>query len=518
MEQNLIEFFKQNSLTQNYSHAELEQFVELFTKEIYPPDSTILKEGERNNSFFFLFSGEAKVLKHDETSNDFFQINQVMTGDLFGEMSVLTDESVSASIVAKTKCTVLILSQQHLLSNEIFTKLLLSCTKSLVSRIRFLSEKRARYIAEKALAEQQRLIFQIEESNQILDQKKAELRDTKKHLSNFYLKQGEINEFIAPGKIIGRSKRMQEIFSLMGEVSQSDSTVLITGESGTGKGLIATSIHQLSQRKHEPFISINCAAINDQLLASELFGHKRGAFTGASEERIGRFQLANNGSIFLDEIGDISPQMQAYLLNILETGTFERLGESSTSEVDVRIISATNSNIEEKIQKKLFRSDLFFRLNVVRIEVPPLRERKEDIPMFIEYFLEFFSNKFDRRIDRIDAETLQLLMDYNWLGNVRELKNTLERSVLLCRDNILLPQSLPPGFLDRANFPDTINSNPERKNSATNTSRSVRKTISNLSVEQVLQKTNWNVSKSARELGISRQYLHRLIHKYDLKK
>ncbi|MDX1708741.1 MAG: sigma-54 dependent transcriptional regulator, partial [Desulfobacterales bacterium] len=231
--------------------------------------------------------------------------------------------------------------------------------------------------------------------------------------------------------IIGRSERMRAVFDLVDKVADSDSTILITGETGTGKGLVAKAIHQRSNRKNKPFISINCGAIPENLLESELFGHVRGAFTGATVSKSGKFELAHGGTIFLDEIGDMSPDLQVKVLKVLEEGEFEQVGGAKTLKVDVRVIAATHRDLPEAVKNGDFREDLFYRLYVIPIGLPALRYRRADIPYLTSYFIQMYNNKNNRHINGISEKALEVMVHYGWPGNVRELRNVVERLVVL---------------------------------------------------------------------------------------
>ena len=243
--------------------------------------------------------------------------------------------------------------------------------------------------------------------------------------------------------IIGRSHKMQEVFHLVEKVADCDSTILITGETGTGKGLVAKAIHQNSKRKNKPFISINCGAIPENLLESELFGHVRGAFTGATVSKSGKFELAHGGTIFLDEIGDMSSDLQVKVLKVLEEGEFEQVGGAKTIKVDVRIIAATHRDLPEEVQNGNFREDLFYRLYVIPIGLPSLRERKSDIPYLMAYFMDMLNRKNNRQLDGISENAMQILLNYSWPGNVRELRNVVERLVVLKGTGKLSAHDLP---------------------------------------------------------------------------
>jgi formate hydrogenlyase transcriptional activator len=237
-------------------------------------------------------------------------------------------------------------------------------------------------------------------------------------------------------EIVGTSPALKVVLSHISKVAPSDSTVLITGETGTGKELVARAIHRRSARASSPFVSVNCAAIPRELIASELFGHEKGAFTGATQRRIGRFELADGGTIFLDEVGELLPDTQAALLRVLQEREFERLGGNQPIHVDVRVVTATNRNLEAAISNGSFRQDLLYRLNVFPIEVPPLRERKNDILMLVEYFVQRYASRAGKTIRSIDKKTVDLLHFYEWPGNIRELQNVIERSVILCSSEV----------------------------------------------------------------------------------
>ncbi len=280
----------------------------------------------------------------------------------------------------------------------------------------------------------------------ILIDKALELRDLKRE--NKSLKK-ELKNRYGFENIVGSSKAMQEVFGLVEKVADTDSTVLITGESGTGKELIAHAIHYASDRKDGPFIPVNCAAIPEELLESELFGHEKGAFTHAIKTRIGRFELANKGTIFLDEIGEMSPSLQVKLLRVLQERKFERVGGVKTISVDIRVVSATNQDLEIAVKEGRFREDLFYRLNVIPIHVPPLRERRSDIPLLAKHFLKKYCSGKKRCVEGITDEALDILTRYDWPGNVRELENIMERMVILANGKMITKDDLPYQILEK---------------------------------------------------------------------
>ena len=266
--------------------------------------------------------------------------------------------------------------------------------------------------------------------------------------------QEALKDRFQPANIIGTSGAMQEVYDLIAKVSGSDATVLLRGESGTGKELVAHAVHYNSRRADKPFIRVNCAALPETVLESELFGHEKGAFTGAIAQRKGRFELASGGTIFLDEIGDLPPTTQIRLLRVLQEREFERVGGVETVKVNVRVITATNRNLEELIVKNRFREDLYYRLNVFTIHLPPLRERKTDIPLLADSFVEKYSKANNKTIKRISTPAIDMLMSYHWPGNVRELENCIERAIVLSTDDVIHSHHLPP-TLQTAEASDT---------------------------------------------------------------
>ncbi len=249
--------------------------------------------------------------------------------------------------------------------------------------------------------------------------------------------------------IISSHPKMNEIFQLVDKVAPTDSTVIIYGESGTGKELIARALHFSGKKSKKPFIIVNCGAIPEELLESELFGHEKGSFTGAIRTRIGRFEQANGGTIFLDEIGDMSPSLQVKILRVLQNKSFERVGGTETITADVRIVAATNKNLEQAIEEGKFREDLYYRLNVIPVHLPALRERKTDIPVLVRHFVKYFNETMQKQIPEVPNETLKYLVDYNWPGNIRELENLMERLVVLNSKGAIYPQNLPERVLGK---------------------------------------------------------------------
>ena len=305
--------------------------------------------------------------------------------------------------------------------------------------------------------------------------------------------------------MIGKSHEIQKVFDLVKKVAPSKASVLITGESGVGKEMIANALHNLSPRKDKPFIKVHCAALSDSLLESELFGHEKGAFTGAIAMKRGRFELAHEGTIFLDEIGEISQNVQVKLLRVIQERKFERVGGEETLDVDVRIIAATNRNLEEEIKKGNFREDLYYRLNVVNINVPPLRERKDDIPIMVNNFIRKFSKENNKNITSVDTKAKNALYSYDWPGNIRELRNCIEGAVVIAEGSTLRLEDLPPAV----------------RKSQENSSISIpagtdMDTAEKIIIRETLLFCHGNKSKTAQVLGIGRKTLHRKLLEMNL--
>ena len=322
----------------------------------------------------------------------------------------------------------------------------------------------------------------------------SQIKDLKERLTDVY----QFNN------IITKDRHMKEILGILPSLAQSKSTVLLQGESGTGKELIARAIHNNSQRKDKPFIAVNCAAIPEALIESELFGHVKGAFTGAYLDRTGRFELANNGTIFLDEIGDMSLSTQAKLLRVIQEEKFERVGGSKTIAVDVHIIAATNKNLIKAVKTGGFREDLYYRISVFPITLPPLRERKEDVPLLIANFIEKFNAEMGKSINNIAPQAMKILMNYYYPGNIRELRNIIEHAFVCSRGNTILPEHLP-GELVHVN--ERLEIAPEGS--------SLNK-IEKEWILSVLEKTGWRYQDAAKRLGISRTTLWRKLKDYGL--
>ena len=367
------------------------------------------------------------------------------------------------------------LSADHLLPNEV----------SLEEDVRMLS------IIASMIAQAVRLRQSAQEERRKLLEENRRLQD-------------QLKDRFRPANIIGNSKQMGDVYDQIAQVCRSNTTVLIRGESGTGKELVAHAIHYNSPRAEKPFVRVNCAALPETLVESELFGHEKGAFTGALNARQGRLQLAHGGTIFLDEIGDFSPATQVKLLRVLQEREFERVGGSQSIKVDVRVVAATNRNLEEMIAEGKFRQDLYYRLNVFSIHLPALRERKTDILLLADYFVEKYSKQHHKSVKRISTPAIDMLMAYHWPGNVRELENCIERSVLVSEDEVIHGYHLPPS-LQTAEASGTVTSGP------------LQATLDNVEREMIVEalKTHrGNMAKAARALGITERLMGLRVKKH----
>ncbi len=302
--------------------------------------------------------------------------------------------------------------------------------------------------------------------------------------------------------MVGRNREMQKIYSLIEDLADVQTTVLITGESGTGKELVAEAIHHKGKRSMKSLVKVNCSALSESLLESELFGHVKGAFTGANRDKTGRFQKADEGTLFLDEVGDISPRMQLRLLRVLQDRVFERVGDSTPVKVDVRVIAATNQDLSEKVRMGEFREDLYYRLKVVEIALPPLRKRRDDILLLVDYFIKKFNDKFGKQVTAVTEDVKKSFLDYTWPGNIRELEHTLEHAFVVVREHIITPDNLPKDFASGPSESSTVSphtASPGRED-----------------IVAALKRAGWNKAKAARLLGINVRTVYRKIEKYNI--
>ena len=314
------------------------------------------------------------------------------------------------------------------------------------------------------------------------------------------------------GNIIGKSKSMESVYTVMKRVADTPTTVLICGESGTGKELIARGLHKASSRAGCPFVSINCAALPETLLESELFGYEKGAFTGATSLKQGKFEFADGGTLFLDEIGEMSLSLQVKFLRVLQEQEFQRVGGNKDVRVDVRIIAATNKDLKEEVEAGRFRGDLFFRLNVVQIDVPALRERRSDIPFLVAHFVENFVTKLGREIQEVDAEVMRSLYRYSWPGNVRELENIVERAIVMARTQTIMPEDLPQEIRESPEIEEELNQLISWEKGLAETLEIIEERM----IRQALKRCGSVQAQAAKILGISRSNLQYKMKKYGM--
>ena len=337
--------------------------------------------------------------------------------------------------------------------------------------------------------------FDIEELKIII---KRAIKQYELEVENIYYREEEEKRFNFD-EIIGKSSSINKVLEMVKSVASTPATVLITGENGTGKELIARAIHKNSLRKNSPFVVVNCVAFSPNLLESELFGHEKGSFTGAIAKRIGRFEMANGGTIFLDEIGEMDLTIQTKLLRVLQEREFERVGSSRTIKVDVRILSATNKDLKKEIEERRFREDLFYRLNVFSVDVPPLKERKEDIPLIVEHLTGKYNKILNKKVKKVSAKAMELLLDYNYPGNIRELENIIERSMIMAKDEIIDEKYF--NFISKEEYI-------EKKGT-------LKETEKELIIKYLIQNKG-NRTKTAEILGISRRSLQNKIKEYQI--
>jgi DNA-binding NtrC family response regulator len=337
------------------------------------------------------------------------------------------------------------------------------------------------------------------------------LRRQKLEVENVSLHQ-QLDAKFGLQNLVGESSAMKEVFEVVQQVAPTRATVLLLGESGTGKEMVAKVIHQLSPRAQQPMVTVHCAALAPTLLESELFGHEKGAFTGAYERRIGRFEQAQGGTLFLDEIGEIDASIQIKLLRFLGERTFERVGSNKTLSADLRLIAATNKNLDEQVKSGVFREDLFFRLRVVELRLPSLRERLEDLPLLARAFLAEFSRENDKPVKGFTADAFELLMQYQWPGNVRELRTAIEHAVVLCRGDKITARDLPPSLREAGS---NVLAGPDPKRLVAGNGSTVKE-AERESIIRALKATDGNRTLAAKRLGISRRTFHRKLHEHHL--
>ena len=378
------------------------------------------------------------------------------------------------------------------LGNEVIGAL--SADRLFAESVPFKQDVRLLSIVASMIAQAVRLRQSVQEERERLLQENIRLQE-------------ELKDRFRPDNIIGNSRAMQEVYDLIGRVCQGDTTVLLIGESGVGKELVAHAIHYNSLRAGKPFVKVNCAALPENILESELFGHEKGAFTGAHSQRKGRFELAEGGTIFLDEVGDLTPAMQIRLLRVLQEREFERVGGTETIKADVRVIAATNRKLEELIERGDFRQDLYYRLHVFPIHIPPLRERKTDILLLADYFVEQYGRKHNKTVRRISTPAIDMLMAYHWPGNVRELENCIERAVLMSNDDVIHGHHLPP----------TLQTAEASHTEARDTLQQALDNLEREMLMEALKSSRGNKARAARALGITERVMGLRVQKHGIR-
>jgi len=336
----------------------------------------------------------------------------------------------------------------------------------------------------------------------------TELNKARKKAEEAVLKLGEIHRM---DNLIGKSQAMRKVFTAIIAAASSNATVLVQGESGTGKELVAGAIHYNSERKNKPLITVNCSALSESLLESELFGHIKGAYTGAMRDRVGRFEEAQEGTIFLDEIGELSPFIQVKLLRVLQEREIERVGESRRRNVDIRVIAATHQDLYSRVQKGYFREDLYYRLKVFPINLPPLRERKEDLPLLVSHFIKIQNLKTGKEIHGVSQAALRILMDYHWSGNVRELENAIEHAFVLCNKDRIDPFDLPVE-IRQSEYPVSFSAIPEKLRSNPVPQKKLSKEV----LLKLLDECDWNKAEVGRRAGLSRTAIWKYMKKWEI--
>lgn len=478
----VISVLESTSLFRGLGREVLQAIIDKAERKQFDSGDEIIEEHAPGDHLYVILSGKVQISKTIEPVGKQL-LHDFGPGEFFGEMALLDDMPRSAEVTALEACELLRIPREqfdYLIHHS--TKVAANILSAVTKRLRQTNDT---------------LIGVLEAQNKRLQEENERLND---EISRTY-----------PRNLASGNEEMQEILDMARKAAVSPITVLLLGESGTGKEVLARAVHNWSDRAKKPFIAINCAAIPSQLLESELFGHERGAFTGATQQRKGKFELADDGTAFLDEIGDMAEETQAKVLRFLQEQEFERVGGTKTMKVDVRVIAATNRNLEKDIKEGAFREDLYYRLNVMTFNLPPLRNRMEDLAGLMDYFLSRFSRELKRPMKGFADDVRTAFMKYPWPGNIRELSNVIERAVALSDNDIVTRADLPPGVIR----PDAVAIRPSQPRLQT-----YQEAVENSKREVIvaaLEAASGNQSRAAELLGLERTYLSRLLKQFGLR-
>jgi len=478
----IVSFLEGTALFRGLERDKLSSVLEGTERRHYPPGEHIIEENAPGDFLFVILAGQAQIAKTIESIGR--QVIQTLgPGEFFGEMSLLDDGPRSAEVTALEACELLLVSKDN------FETILRRFPDVAANILRTFS-RRLRQTDQKLIEALEANYLKLREENEWLNEE----------ISKTY-----------PRNVTSRSRAMQQVLEMAKKAAASPITVLLLGESGTGKEVLARAVHQWSDCRKGPFIPINCAALPSQLLESELFGHERGAFTGATQMKKGKFELADGGTAFLDEIGDMAEETQAKVLRFLQEQEFEHVGGTRTLHVEVRVIAATNRDLEEAMKEGQFREDLYFRLNVVALNLPPLRERKEDLEDLSDYFLRRFSREMKKDARAFADEVREVFRKYAWPGNVRELSNVIERAVALGDAELITRADLPPTI----GVPPAV-PGPSEPAEVITYQEAVEKARQEV-IRVALEATKGNQSRAAEILGLERTYLSRLMKQFGMR-
>ncbi len=487
MNLDVIGILKNTVFFEGLNEGDLTAVISQAQRRKFSSGTRIIEENAPGDFAYVVLAGKVQISKTVAVT-DRQVIHVCEPGDFFGEMSLLEDKPRSAEATAIEESELLLLSKEH------FESLLIRFPTASLNMLRVVSGR---------LRETDEMLIDV-----------LEARTRKLKEENLLLHEEITRSY--PTNITSRSPAMQQILDMAKKAAANPVTVLLLGESGTGKEVMAREVHRLSDRANKPFIAINCAAIPAQLLESELFGHEKGSFTGAAQMRKGKFELANGGTVFLDEIGDMAEDTQAKMLRFLQEHEFERVGGSKTIRVDVRVLAATNRDLEQAIEEQTFRSDLYYRLNVISFKLAPLRERKEDMPDLMEYFLNRFTEEMKKPLTGFAEDVLAACNTYNWPGNIRELSNVIERAVALSDTEQITLADLPPSIGGAQPSPAAASiASPLSAESLSY--HDAVEAAKQSAISSALDQTGGNQSRAAELLGIGRTYLSRLMKQFGMR-